>query len=138
MYRILTTTLRRRAGLLLALGYLACVIAPPAAAAIGGGCPADDHHVAPHHVAAAVHVHADGSAHDQEPQASDRKQTDSEGKSVAGHCCGVTCLNAIADQPNVSVAVTTLACVIPPALEAARVGLGPYRLDRPPDVLLSF
>jgi len=134
MLQILTTTLRRRAGLLLALGYLACVIAPPAAAAVGGGCAVDDHHVA----AAAVHVHADGSAHDQEPQASDRKQADSDGKTVAGNCCGVTCLSAIADQPSVSVAVTTFARIILPALEAVRGGLEPHRLDRPPDVLLSI
>lgn len=133
MLRLLTRMLRRRAGLLLAVGYLACVIAPATAAALGGGSPADDHHVA-----AVVQVHADGSAHYQEPQASDRTQADSEGKTVPGHCCGVTCLNAIADQPHVSVGVRTFMSIVLPLLEAARAGLGPYRLDRPPDLLLSI
>ena len=138
MLRILTRSLRRRAGLLLALGYLACVIATPAAAAFAGGCPGDDHNHHQQHVAATVDIHADGSAHDQEPQASDHKQANSDGKTVPGHCCGVTCLNAIADQPSVPGGVTTFTSIGLPALEAVRSGLGPYRLDRPPDVLLSI
>jgi hypothetical protein len=133
MLRILTRAMGGRAGLVLALAYFACVVAPPVALAFADACLTDDHHVA-----AAAHVHANGSAHHQEPQASDRTRADSEGKSVPGHCCGVTCLNAIADQPSVSIGVTTFMSVLQPALEVARGGLGPYRLDRPPDVLLSL
>jgi hypothetical protein len=125
--------MRRRAGLMLALGYLACVTVLPVAS-FAAGCLADDHHVA-----AAAHVHdGAGGANHQDGQASDQNQADTDGDAIPANCCGMLCLNATADAVGVTIGVSPRGCPLPTALEAARSGLGPDRIDRPPSILLSL
>jgi len=135
MLRVLTATMRRRSGLVFALVYLACILFPPMAMAFANGadCITDDHNVA-----AIVHVHANGSAHHHESQEADQKPADADGKTVPGHCCGMFCLSATTDEMSMSVGVTPRGCTLQQPLEAALGGLAPDRIDRPPDVLLSF
>jgi hypothetical protein len=122
----------RRAGLMLALGYLACVTVLPVAA-FAAGCLAEEHQVA-----AAAHVHAVAGAHHQGGQASDQNQADVDGDAIPANCCGTLCLSATADAVGVTIGVSPRGCPLVTAPEAARSGLGPDRIDRPPSILLSL
>jgi len=139
MFRFLTRTMRRRAGLILALSYLACVIAPPLALAFADGtkaahCLTHEHRQA----VATVHTHADGSAHHHGPPASAPQEVDRDDKSAPVQCCGLFCVTAAMADADLPFGATPRGQAIPPALEAAPGGTGPFRIDRPPNSLLSI
>jgi len=153
---------------LIALTYLACVIAPPVSLAFTDGAVAAHCLTEDHHVAATVHVHADGTehvhtkshdaakphdhathdhatpgaaAHDHATPVPDQKQADSSkdtDKKSGGTCCGLFCLSAAVDQVSLTIGIAPRASILQPALEAPTMGLEPARIDRPPIILVSF
>ena len=150
MLRVLTKTFRRRAGLILALAYLACVTGPAVALAWMDGAAAAHCLTADHRTAAVVHVHADGtehrhehrhdhsgSSHDHSGAAID--PTDADDNGDVRQCCGLFCLNAATDGGCTAVAGAPIrAQILHPTLEAALAGIGPFRIDRPPNALASL
>jgi hypothetical protein len=139
MLRILARMLRRQGGRLLALMYLACVIGPPLAWATADGAVAAHCLTADHHAAAAVHVHSDGTAHSHDHSGPRRGPADSDSKDLPGNCCGLFCLNAATDQGGIAIIGTTVrGQVLQPALQAPLGGIGPFRIDRPPNLLASL
>ena len=149
----LTRRLRLRAAAVLAAAYALCVVAPPVALAFAGGavaahCLTDDHHLA-----ASVHVHADGTPHahvqgsvphdhasqataqyQANPQDADAKGGDAKG---GGTCCGMFCVNAATEDTSVTVGIAPRASLLQAALAAPVHGHGPGRIDRPPITLAS-
>jgi hypothetical protein len=139
MFRFLTRTKRRRAGLILALAYLVCVIAPPLALAFADGTRAAHCLTHEHHATAPVHVHADGSADHHGTPAPAPSEVDHDDKSAPVQCCGLFCVTAaVADDADEPLGVALRGHAIPPTLEAAPGGTGPFRIDRPPNSLLSL
>jgi hypothetical protein len=150
MLRFSTKAMWRRAGLFLAVLYLACVIGPPLAWAFSDGtvaahCLADDHH----HVAAmaqvaaqaTTHVHADGSAHhhaDHSQAPAPAHHDDSHGKGAPAQCCGLFCVSAMTGHARLPIGVSSRAMAIAPGLQAEPAGLEPPRIDRPPNLLASL
>jgi hypothetical protein len=151
MLRCLTKSLRRHAGRLVAMAYLACVVAPPLAltfadAAVAAHCLTSDHGAA-----AVVHVHADGTEHRHDHPDGGHAQAGSEhDHSGGGHaqadadkqsgtCCGLFCFSATSPDIGIAVAGSYLqAGVLRPGLHEALGGIGPFRIDRPPNVLASL
>ena len=137
----LTTVLRIRAVLALALLYGICALMPTAALAFGDAakaahCLTDNHH----HAAAKSHTHGTEVHHQHDYDSSaHHPPMDSRDKSeAAGACCGLMCLSAVPVALDV---VGNEPVPSPPKLTALQqnvVGCGPTLLDRPPDFLLSL
>jgi hypothetical protein len=142
--RVLTKAGRRYAGRLLALAFLLCTIGPPVALALADAAVATHCLTKGNHSAQpAVHVHSDGAAHrhDKAVAAQEHKhaQHEIDGKTTAGQCCGLFCMNATAELgihaiPGAPPRESTLAT----APDTAPGGLGPFRIDRPPNTLASI
>jgi len=151
MFGMLTRTVRRRVGRCLVLAYLACVIVPPLTLAFADGamahCITSDRQVA-----AAVHVHADGATHEhahhsahhgtpaehKHSDAGGKGPTGSHGKAMPGDCCGLLCLNATAVAMVAPQAPCPRVDILTLTLDSAPGGLGPNRIDRPPNALASL
>jgi hypothetical protein len=151
MFGILTRAVRRRVGRVLVLAYVACVMVPPLALALADGAmahciigerqvvqaaPVHDHE----HGAVHAHHHGDHGAPAEHNHAAshDPGTTGSPSKAMPADCCGWMCLNATAvamvapDAPCPRVDILAL------TLDAAPGGLGPFRIDRPPNALASL
>jgi hypothetical protein len=140
MFRVLTRTVRHRAARLLAVAYLACVIGPPLAfafadAAVAAHCLTGDRHAA----TAAVHVHSDGATHQHDHPGSGHEQADADGTNPPGQCCGLFCLNALADTGGVGIAAAPMCSrALQAGLRESLGGIGSFRIERPPNVLASL
>jgi hypothetical protein len=142
--RVLTKAGRRYAGRLLALAFLLCTIGPPVAlaladAAVAAHCLTKGNHSAQ----PAVHVHSDGAAHRHDRAAASHEhehaQDEADGKTATGQCCGLFCMNATAELGIHSIPGTPLREHAPAAaFDTAPSGLGPFRIDRPPNTLASI
>src|SRR6476646_4568870 len=141
MLRILTRSIRRRAAHWLVLTYLACVIGPPVALtfadpATAAHCLSDDHMAAP------VHVHGDGAVPDHamhehakhgSSHGSEHKHAD--GKATPVNCCGMFCVTGATVDMTVPHGRLEHGRILQPRIEASLGGIGPHRLDRPPNAL---
>jgi hypothetical protein len=139
MLRVLTKAFRRRTGLLLALSYLVCVIGPASALALADASLAAHCLTADHHGVASIHSYSDEAVHDHHRADSSQRPGDAENRSPPGQCCGVFCLNAVAEDGVIALIASSIrgrALEIVP--QAACVGLGPFRIERPPNRLLSL
>ena len=133
----LTIGMRHRAATALVVLYALCVLAPAGAFAFGDAskaahCLTDDNHgLGASHTHNKAHAHDDGSAaphsHD-----GDEQQT------TSGQCCGLFCLSALAPSTDLPLAQPELPVLVPSLNASDLLGHGPYRLDRPPDSLLSL
>jgi hypothetical protein len=152
MFGILTRAMRRRVGRVLVLAYVACVMVPPLALAFADGvmahCIIGERQAvaavppAPVHEHGTAHAHHHGDhgapAEHNHSASHDQGTTGSHDKTMPADCCGWMCLNATAvalvapDAPCPRVEILTL------TLDAAPVGLGPFRIDRPPNALGSL
>ena len=152
MLRILTRTMRRRAGRLLALAYFVCVIAPPVALTFADGAAAAHCLNEDHHIAATVHAHGDAAAyehgamhdhatmHDHADHGAPPPsgQEPSDGKRIPANCCGMFCVNGATYEVSAPALPYPRARVLPSALESAIGGLVPSRIDRPPIIFVSL
>jgi hypothetical protein len=138
MVTLLSKAIRRRAGALVALAYLACVLIPPFAlifadSAVAAHCLTGDYH------ATGVHVHADGTEHRHGHSGSPHDSTDADDKGSSTSCCGLFCFSATPADGNIVGADAVLqAGVLQPSLQEPLFGLGPFRIDRPPNSLASL
>ena len=155
MFRMLTKAARRRLGRVLVLAYLASVIVPPLALAFADGamahCIIGDRLVAAAvatdaaamHDHSTMHEHAHHGDHGAPPghqhaQHEGQRPSGSSGNPIPADCCAWMCLNATAvalvapQAPSPRVEVLTL------TLDAAPGGLGPNRIDRPPNAPASL
>ena len=145
MQKGLTKRFRLRAALGLAALYAFCVLAPHAALALGNNaahCLTDDHTAAHVHKAPAAttaHTHADGSLHHHPARAAHddagnlpHKNSDADGKSHSGNCCGLFCFSAITLDPGVTLPAPPAFATEAPGPDDALAGRGPDRLKRPP------
>jgi hypothetical protein len=130
--------MRRRAGFLLALGYLICVIGPPLALTLADSARAAHCLTDEHHAVAPVHVHADGSSHSHGTPAPAQSQNDHDETKTSATCCGLFCLNAAVADAEVTFGVVPRADMLLPTLAPALGGIGPFRIDRPPNSLLPI
>jgi len=138
MFRFLTRTKRRRAGLILALAYLVCLIAPPLALAFADGAKAAHYLTHERHAAASVHVHGDGSTHHHGSHAPAQNEVDHDDKNAPAQCCGLFCVTAAVADADLPIGLSARGQTILPALDTAPGGIGPFRIDRPPNLLLSI
>jgi len=153
MFGILTRAVRRRVGRVLVLAYLACVLVPPLALAFANGamahCMIGDRQVVAaqtvavqehDHGAAHAHHHGDHGAPAEHKHSTshDKSTTDSNGKALPGDCCAWMCLNATAVELVAPQAPCPRVEVLTLTLDAAPGGLGPFRIDRPPNALASL
>jgi hypothetical protein len=127
---------RIKAALALAGLYALCVLAPSVALAFVDGptaahCLTDQHGVVSPDDHGSVHVHADGTSHRHHDSSAEHGDSDGDGKSPAGNCCGLFCMNALAAA---AVTLTTPAHFIfaAPTLDDHLAGRGPDRINRPP------
>jgi hypothetical protein len=148
MLSALTKSFRVRAAIVIAALYALCSIAPAAAFAFSSN-PAVSHcliegHVGAHnaggqhdHGAAqdhggAVHVHADGSAHQHHDDGAPPQHSGDDDKARVASCCGLFSVVAIADEPVPSLGLYSLASAVLPVIGEALSGRGPERINRPP------
>jgi hypothetical protein len=148
MLSALTKSFRVRAAIVIAALYTLCSIAPAAAFAFSNN-PAVSHcliegHVGAHnaggqhdHGAAqdhggAVHVHADGSAHQHHDDGAPPQHSGDDDKARVASCCGLFSVVAIADEPVPSLGLYNLASAVLPVIGEALSGRGPERINRPP------
>jgi hypothetical protein len=133
----LTKRLRVRTAVIAAVVYGLCVVAPPLALAFTDGavaahCLTEQHGIAgSHNHDGSIHVHADGTTHRHHDSGAAHEHSDGDGKSPAGNCCGLFCMNALAAA---AVMLTTPAHFIfaAPTIDDHLVGRGPDRINRPP------
>jgi hypothetical protein len=150
MLRILTRSIRRRTARWLVLTYLACIIAPPvaltfAAPAVAAHCMSDDHMSAPVHLEGTGHDHAmhDHAMHEpvkHEPAKHGSSQGSEHpgGKAGPVNCCGMFCVTGATVDMTVAIGGPVHGRVLHPRIEARLGGIGPHRIDRPPNALVSL
>jgi hypothetical protein len=126
---------RSKAALALAALYAFCILAPHVAfafadAAAAAHClnegPAHVHH----HGVASKHQHADSSTH--EHGNGNAPHDDADGKTSLTSCCGLFCINGLADAMPPLLSVSPLSSALEPSAGQGLKSRGPDRINRPP------
>ena len=151
----LTTGLRFRFAVAFAAFAAFCFVAPPAVLAFGHGsstlnCLAHADKVNHGKTAARNATHGDANALHRGANAAHGVAAEHGQHSPAGDssapagdhqmtCCGLFCFSATSPDIGIGVAGSYLqAGVLRPGLHEALGGIGPFRIDRPPNVLASL
>ena len=136
--RSLTKNFRSRTALFIALAYVLCVLAPSAAVAFSDS-PTAFHCLgelsemsAPSEHAGMSHMHANGTVHHHDQSGAVDNQSDTDGKSHTGSCCGLFCVSAIAHDPGLTFGISAPASLALPAVANVLAGRAPSPLHRPP------
>lgn len=134
----LTTNLRRRAAILIAVAYAFCVVIPAAALAFGDSptvfhCLQDKNgmeNAAKH--GRMSHAHGDGAIQQHAQSSVPDHHSDQDGKADAGNCCGLFCVSALAHSPSLTFGVVAPASPSVPEIANGLTGRAPGPLHRPP------
>ena len=127
---------RLKAAVALAALYAFCVLAPHTALALADAahCLTEPHgaaHVHQQH-ATKSHVYADGVAHAHPDTGTPQKDSDADGKSHSGNCCGLFCVTAMAHEPALALFASPTTLLVGPGEFYQLAGRGPDRINRPP------
>jgi len=134
----LTKSLRLKAAIVMAALYVLCVLSPAIAFALSDN-PAIAHcltesHVGVHKHGGKVHVHADGTTHQQHDHGLASEPPGNEGKPAIATCCGLFSVVATPGDPVPSFGFDSLASLVLSIFGEALSGRGPERINRPPIV----